>query len=117
MEGNAYNNEDWVLRPESAATEITGEELNLGNDILIFFKMTAYEQGVIDRIKRTPDYTLADEIKTDSGYIMLGNPEKIRSQMHTWVDALIATIMETRKQGVKNGQKYKIKRIRIKWKR
>lgn len=103
MAGNIYNNEDWALRPEAAAAEVDGEGLNLGNDILIFFKMAAYEQGVIDRIKRTPDYTLADEIKTDSGYVMLGNPEKIRAQMHAWVDGLITAIMETRKQGVKNG--------------
>lgn len=96
---SVWNNKDWLLRPESAASEINGEGMVLGGDILIYFKMCAYTQGVIDRIAKTTDYTLADEIKTDAGFVMLGNPEKIREQMHNWVNQLIdTTISATNKK-------------------
>lgn len=96
-EPSIYNNKDWVMRPEEAASEITGENMNLGNDICIYFKMCGYEQGVFDRLAKQPGQTLADELRTDKGYVMLGNPEKIRKAMHDWVDGLINASTEFRK--------------------
>jgi len=86
---SVWNHKDWTLRPESVAAEINGEGMNLGNDVCIYFKMAGYEQGVFDRLAKTPDANLASEIKLDTGYVMLGNPEKIRQAMHEWVDGLI----------------------------
>lgn len=97
---NIWTNSEWVMRPEVLAKEIEGD-LVLGNDILIYFKMCAYEQGVLDRIAKTPDYTLADEIKSDTGFVILGNPEQVRGAMHTWVDGIVNAILEQRSK--KNG--------------
>lgn len=77
------------MRPESVASGILGEEIQLGSDIFIYFKMLSYNQKVFDRIAKTPNYTLADELKTDSGFLMIGDKEKIRAQMHAWIDELI----------------------------
>ena len=88
-----YNNDDWIMRPEEVAKEIDGENFQLGTDLLIYFKMCSYNQVVIDRIAKTKDYFLSDEIGIDKGFLMLGDPEKIRVAMHKWVDGLIdATI-------------------------
>lgn len=89
MNNNPYNNENWVLRPEIVASGIIGEDIVLGTDICVYFKMAGYSQKVFDRIAKTPNYSLADEIKTDSGYVMLGDAEKIRAQMHEWVNNFI----------------------------
>lgn len=96
---NIWNNDRWTLRPESVASDINGDGMNLGNDIFIYFKMAAYEQGVFDRIAKTEDYTLANEISGDKGFLMLGEPEAIKAAMHHWVDQLINSILENRKKG------------------
>lgn len=94
---NLYTNDDWILRPEDIAKDITGEGIKVGNDLYFYFKMVIYEQGVFDRLAKTPNYTLADEIPLDKGFLMVGNPDKIRSQLHKWVDGAIDSALNARK--------------------
>ena len=92
-----YNNDDWLMRPEEVAKEINGENFQIGADILIYFKMCSYNQAVIDRIAKTPDYFLSNEIEQDKGFVMLGDANKIRAAMHKWVDELIDATLNAKK--------------------
>lgn len=99
---NLFTNDDWILRPEKVAQEINGENIKVGSDLYFYFKMVIYEQGVFDRIAKTPDYTLADEIPKDTGYLMVGDPEKIRAKLHEWVDGAINSALQNRKNNETN---------------
>ena len=90
--------------PHDIAAQITGEtpegtRLQLGDDVLLYFRLCGWEQGAIDRIACS-DITLMnelDDLVSFPGTIFLGNPEDIREYMHSAVDKLFAAIYKNRK--------------------
>lgn len=94
---NKYNNDHWIMRPESIASTIIGEDFTIApSDICIYFKLIVYEQPVFDRLAKTPSATLADEIAQDKGFLLLGDIEKVKAQMHNWVDEVFINVLKSR---------------------
>lgn len=93
----------------SISSEITGEGPDgepflLGDDALIFFRMVAFEQPVLDRLRRSTDLTLRDELDSESKYpshVFLGNPEDLREELKGQVDKLVDAIIKHRTKGSK----------------
>ena len=89
----------FLKKHEDVAKQITGESIDgqrmqLGQDVLLYSRFIAIEQGALDRISMS-DVTLADEFAdniTYPGTVWLGNPEDIREEMHRTVDKVFASI-------------------------
>jgi len=91
----------FVRKSEEVASSINGEcpngdQMLLGDDVLIYFKLCGFEQPVLDRLRSTKTGTLATEITNKQGFIYLGELETVRRQLHSQVDKLFAAITEFR---------------------
>lgn len=91
---------DYSMWTDEVARQVTGldpdgQRMQLSNDVLIFFKLGAVEQGALERIAMT-DETLWDEIQNTAGRVALGNPEDIREMLHDAVDQMFAAIFVNR---------------------
>ncbi|MBW2559111.1 MAG: hypothetical protein JRD69_09835 [Deltaproteobacteria bacterium] len=86
---------DFIMSGEDAAANIQDNSIQLGADILLFFKMCAYNQAVLDRLALT-DNNLLNEIEEDQGHLITGQPESIRENMHKWVDLFVDLAIKAR---------------------
>lgn len=73
-----------------------GEQMELNNDVLIYFKLAAFEQGVLNRLRASKELTLRDEIEEKKGVIYLGEIEAVRNEMITQINKLFDAIKEHR---------------------
>jgi len=102
--------EKFIRHNEDIATSITGEALDgeqmvLGDDVLIYFHLRGFEQGVLNRLRQFDDQTLADDIDAGKGFIFLGELDAVRQDLHDQVDKLFTAIEAHR--GIKNEEQTK----------
>lgn len=93
----------FIQHAEAVASQINGESpsgdaMFLGDDVLLYFKLAAFEQPVLTRLRTSKEGTLADEISSKLGYLFLGEPEAVRAALHTQIDKLFDAIKQYRLQ-------------------
>ncbi len=84
---------NFIKQKEDVALTINGEapggeQMELGEDVLLYFKLAAFEQPVLTRLRATPPANLAGEIASKPGFIFLGEPEDVRKELHSQIDKL-----------------------------
>ena len=90
--------EDFIRHGEDIASQINGEgvdgeQMVLGSDVLIFFKLMGFEQEVLNRLRQfSHDQNLACDIDAAQGFIYLGDFEAVRKELHEQIDKLFAAI-------------------------
>lgn len=93
----------FIMQPEDIAGAINGEtpggeQMMLGNDILIFSKLMVFEQPVLNRLRaRKDDGTLWNELSKAQGVFYLGDMEAIKAELHKNVDAMFEAVVAYRK--------------------
>lgn len=90
--------EDFIRHGEDIAPQINGEgvdgeQMVLGSDVLIYFKLMGFEQEVLNRLRQfSHDQNLACDIDATQGFIYLGDFEAVRKELHEQVDKMFAAI-------------------------
>lgn len=112
MSDNKIQNEGEILPPfikhnEDIAQTVTGEapdgeQMVLGTDCMIFFKMMAFEQGVLNRLRQYGDQNLALDIDAGRGFLYLGELDAVRNDLHHQIDSLFDAIAAHRQTGDNN---------------
>ncbi len=91
----------FVEHSEEIAGGITGEnskgeQMLLGNDVLIYFKYVVVEQPVLNRLRETKCGTLFDEIDRCKGKVILGEIQAVQEKLHEDIDKMFAAIIKHR---------------------
>jgi hypothetical protein len=94
---------DFLIYSEEIAEGVTGEtpegeQMELGQDVLIYLKLAAFEQGVLERLRASEDSTLRTEIDSKQGVIYLGNLDEVQKELHCQIDSLFEAIKAHRTQ-------------------
>lgn len=95
--------EKFIVQPEEIAASINGEtpggeQMILGNDVLIYSKFVVTEQPVLNRLRANKESgTLINEIDRYTGQIYLGELEAVRARLHANVDEMFEAIIAYRK--------------------
>lgn len=93
----------FITQPEDIAGAIngetpSGEQMILGDDVLIFTKLMVFEQPVLNRLRaRKEDGTLFNELDKVQGVFYLGEAEAIREELHKHIDNMFEAIKAYRK--------------------
>ena len=94
---------EFIMQPEDIAGGINGEtpggeQMILGNDVLIFSKLMVFEQPVLNRLRaRKEDGTLYNELDKVQGVFYLGDMAEIKAELHKNVDSMFEAIVAYRK--------------------
>lgn len=92
---------NFLLFSEDISTSVTGEtpdgeQMVLENDVLIYFKLAAFEQGVLNRLRASKELTLRDEIDDKKGVVYLGDMEAVRNELIAQINKMFDAIKEHR---------------------
>ena len=87
----------FIKHSEDIAVNVTGEgadgeQMVLGDDVMIFFKIMGFEQGVLNRLRQGEDQNLALDIDAGKGFLYLGDLEAVKADLHTQIDSMFAAI-------------------------
>ncbi|MHC5058941.1 MAG: hypothetical protein ACYTKD_30160 [Planctomycetota bacterium] len=100
----------FIRHGEDIAINVTGEgpdgnQLILGEDVLVYFKLMGFEQGVLNRLRQYGDQNLGHDIDAGRGFIYLGDLEATKAELHQQIDNLFDAIAAHRHKEVAKDEK------------
>lgn len=104
--------EKFIMQHEDIAGAINGEtpggeQMQLGDDVLIFSKLLVFEQPVLNRLRKDKESgkTLYDEVVSRQGVFYLGEIEAVKAELHANVDKMFEAILAYRKSVKEQNEK------------
>lgn len=87
----------FIKHGEDIARDVTGEsadgeQMVLMDDCMIYFKLMAFEQGVLNRLRQYSDQNLQMDIDASRGFLYLGDIEAVRADLHSQIDNMFDAI-------------------------